>query len=428
MVDEKKRILLITYYWPPAGGAGVQRWLKMSKYLAQDFNLSVFCPETPNYPIVDNSLKMEIPPQTIQITQKIWEPYQIAEKFSPKNKNYKKGNLESRQTQSFFSKVSLWIRANLFIPDARMFWIAPSIEKIKKYIIDNHVDVIISTGPPHSTHMIAMGLKKEFPDIVWLADFRDPWTKIDYFHQLPFTFWAIKKHKKLERKVLKKADIVTTVSPSWARDLEILGAPKVYTVYNGYDESDFNFKPKKEFVSIPEITYIGSLNEDRNPSFLWEAFDFFIRQNPDKKFKLKFIGNISEKTKNEIQKLEKLSMNTIFMDYMPHKEVLEHTKNSSILLLLMNDTPNIDGIIPGKFFEYLATDNPILAIGKKETDLDLLLKKTESGEMINFADQRGVYEFLEKYLDRKKSPNPSKTNYTRAWAANEIKNLIEQFL
>ncbi|SZD73328.1 colanic acid biosynthesis glycosyltransferase WcaL [Candidatus Ornithobacterium hominis] len=425
----KPKLLLITYYWPPAGGAGVQRWLKMSRYLAKHFEISVFSPENADYPITDESLNQEIPENTLNLQNKIWEPYAWAEKLSPKSQNFKKGNLKSKEKKSLTANFLLWIRANYFIPDARMFWIPSSVKFLKKYLEKNTFDAVISTGPPHSTHLIALALKKTYPNLVWLADFRDPWTQIDYFEQLPFTSKSIKKHQKLENEVLKKADIVTSVSPSWAKGLENLGAEKVEVVYNGFDEEDFSIKfPKPLKNSLPEITYVGSLNNDRNPNFLWESLDDFLAKNPAQVFKLKFIGNIAEETKQKILSLKKLKEKTVFLDYMPHEQVIEHLHRATILLLLMNDTPNIQGIVPGKFFEYLAAERPILAIGKQQTDLDLILKQTQSGEMINFGDAMGVKCFLEKYLNSTIPFKPFKNNFTRASAAQRIQYLIEKSL
>lgn len=425
----KPKLLLITYYWPPAGGAGVQRWLKMSRYLAKHFEISVFSPENADYPITDESLNQEIPENTLNLQNKIWEPYAWAEKLSPKSQNFKKGNLKSKEKKSLTANFLLWIRANYFIPDARMFWIPSSVKFLKKYLEKNTFDAVISTGPPHSTHLIALALKKTYPNLVWLADFRDPWTQIDYFEQLPFTSKSIKKHQKLENEVLKKADIVTSVSPSWAKGLENLGAEKVEVVYNGFDEEDFSIKfPKPLKISLPEITYMGSLNNDRNPNFLWESLDDFLEKNPAQVFKLKFIGNIAEETKQKILSLKKLKEKTVFLDYMPHEQVIEHLHRATILLLLMNDTPNIQGIVPGKFFEYLAAERPILAIGKQQTDLDLILKQTQSGEMINFGDAKGVKYFLEKYLNSTIPFKPFKNNFTRASAAQRIQYLIEKSL
>lgn len=425
----KPKLLLITYYWPPAGGAGVQRWLKMSRYLAKHFEISVFSPENADYPITDESLNQEIPENTLNLQNKIWEPYAWAEKLSPKSQNFKKGNLKSKEKKSLTANFLLWIRANYFIPDARMFWIPSSVKFLKKYLEKNTFDAVISTGPPHSTHLIALALKKTYPNLVWLADFRDPWTQIDYFEQLPFTSKSIKKHQKLENEVLKKADIVTSVSPSWAKGLENLGAEKVEVVYNGFDEEDFSIKfPKPLKNSLPEITYVGSLNNDRNPNFLWEGLDDFLAKNPAQVFKLKFIGNIAEETKQKILSLKKLKEKTVFLDYMPHEQVIKHLHRATILLLLMNDTPNIQGIVPGKFFEYLAAERPILAIGKQQTDLDLILKQTQSGEMINFGDAMGVKCFLEKYLNSTIPFKPFKNNFTRASAAQRIQYLIEKSL
>ncbi len=196
-----KKVLIITYYWPPAGGSGVQRWLKFVKYF-RDFGIEpiVYTVENAKYPIIDNTLEKDIPENVEILKQPIWEPNNLFSVFG-KKKSESAGFLN--QNPSFFGKVLQYIRANYFIPDARKFWVIPSVTYLKKYLSEYKVDVVITTGPPHSTHLIGLRLK-ELTGIKWIADFRDPWTEIDYFHQLPLTKKSIRKHQALEENVLKK--------------------------------------------------------------------------------------------------------------------------------------------------------------------------------------------------------------------------------
>ena len=163
---ENKKILVITYYWPPAGGPGVQRWLKFVKYLPENgWQPTVFIPENPSYPLLDESLNAEVPKGLNLIKQKIWEPYQWAEKLNKSNKKFKAGQFDVAKNQSWKSKLSIWVRGNFFIPDARVFWVKPSTKYLKKYLTENHFDAVVTTGPPHSVHLIGLGLKKYFPKL-----------------------------------------------------------------------------------------------------------------------------------------------------------------------------------------------------------------------------------------------------------------------
>ena len=234
-MNQPKKILIITYYWPPSGGPGVQRWLKFVKYLPEfGWKPTVFIPENPSYPIVDESLSKEVSDELEIIKTKIWEPYQIAEFFGKDNKKFKAGQFDVGNNQSWKSKLSIWVRGNFFIPDARVFWVQPSAKFLKKYLKENHFDAFVTTGPPHSMHLIGLELKKEFPRIKWIADFRDPWTEISYYKHLKLTKSADQKHRNLEQQVFEKADITLATSFSDAENFRQKGA-NAFCITNGFD-------------------------------------------------------------------------------------------------------------------------------------------------------------------------------------------------
>ena len=232
-----KRVLIISYYWPPSGGAGVQRWLKFSKYL-RDFGWEpvIYTPENPEYPEIDESLFKDIPIGTEVIKRPIWEPYNAYRRFTGQKKEEKiqAGFLSVKKKNHILEIISVWIRGNLFIPDARVFWIKPSIRFLLKHLATHPVDAIVSTGPPHSMHLIGLGIRKKL-NIPWLADFRDPWTTIDFYHQLHLTRQADKKHHRLEKAVLSGADHVTIISWNCALDLNGILPRKYDVITNGFD-------------------------------------------------------------------------------------------------------------------------------------------------------------------------------------------------
>jgi len=378
-----KRALIITYYWPSAGGSGVQRWLKFVKYF-REFGVEpiVYTVENPNYPIIDESLSSDIPTNIEVLTQPIWEPNNVLSFFG-KNKNESAGFLNSNP--SFFGKILQYIRANYFVPDARIFWVKPSVNFLKKYLTENKIDVLITTGPPHSMHLIGLKLKQQL-GLKWIADFRDPWTEIDYFHQLPLSKNAVKKHHHLEQQVLKNADTVLVVGNTMKSKFKKFNK-NVVTVTNGFDGDleDSNIELDKKF----SWTHVGLMNADRNPTMLWQVLSEICKENAGFKydFQLKLIGKVDDSIRNNISKYN-LSKNVEYIDYVPHNKVIEFQKKSQMLLLVVNNVPSAKGIITGKIFEYLMAKRPIVAIAPKNGDLAEILYETKAGIVVDFEDSR----------------------------------------
>lgn len=389
------RVLIVSYYWPPAGGPGVQRWLKFVKYLPE-FGVEpiVYIPENPSYPIVDESLTREVNPNLKVIKTKIWEPYRLAEKINPTNKKYKSGQFDSLKEQSLLSKLSVFVRGNFFIPDARKFWIKPSIAYLNDYLKENPVDVLITTGPPHSLHLIGLGLKEKHHDLKWLADFRDPWTTISYHNSLQLTQKSKKKHLELERKVMETADLVLATGFTDATKYVDLGAKRVEVLTNGYEENDFERLQKQKSERF-KLVYSGGLEQARNPVMVWKALNELIKENQNfaEDFKLEFYGNLSSEVENSILEngLDK------YLDkkgYVSHKESIRGIINADLLLLTNFPNEQSKGILPGKIFEYMATENPILAIGPKSGDVQEILKDYEVGTYFEHIDFVGIKQYV----------------------------------
>lgn len=387
-----KKVLIITYYWPPSGGAGVQRWLKFVKYLrAFGWEPIVHTPENPEPPEFDESLLQDMPDGITVIRRPVWEPYSFYKWLTGQKKESRitHGFLKEESRTGLAEKLSVWIRGNFFIPDARCFWIKPSVRFLTKYFQNQTIDAIVSSGPPHSMHLIALGLKKKI-NIPWLADFRDPWTEIDFYNKLMLTRFADHRHKMLERKVLTTADRVLTIGNHLAGRLQRLGAPKVDVITNGFDEDDFRFLPvslEKEFT----ITYVGSVNRDRNPEILWQAIAEVCAENSDinSLLKLRFVGKTDHSLRESMVR-NGLEGRTKFIAYLPHSEALRLAASSAVLLLLINRTPNQDGIVTGKLFEYLATQRPVLCIGPTGGEVATILKKTKAGVVCDYEDKQCI--------------------------------------
>ena len=294
-----KKVLVITYYWPPGGGAGVQRWLKFAKYLRNfDWEPVIYTAKNGEMPVIDESLEKDIPKNIIILKTKIWEPYNIYKLFIGRKKNDKinASFLSENKKTTFSEKLSVWIRGNFFIPDARKLWIKPSISYLKKYLEQNKIDVIVSSGPPHSMHLIALGLKNEFPNIKWIADFRDPWTNIDFYDELKLSKSSDKKHKALELKVLENADMILCIGNEMNEDFKKIypkQSEKFKVITNGYDEEDiFNgtLEKDKKF----SIAHIGTLVKSRNPEVLWKVLKELTNENAvfKNELEIKLVGKV----------------------------------------------------------------------------------------------------------------------------------------
>lgn len=426
---DKKKVLIITYYWPPSGGGGVMRWLKMSKYLPEfGWQPIIYTPSNPDSSVYDYSLVDEVHKEIIEIKTPIWEPYHIYRKMTGKKENatFKAGYISEASGGNWKNKLSVFIRGNFLIPDPRRFWIKPSVKFLNRFLSENSIDLIVSTGPPHSMHLIALGLKKKL-NIPWIADFRDPWTDIDFYSKLRLTQWADKKHRRLESEVIKNADHVVTVSPSWQKDFEKKHNRKVELVNNGYDPEDFNFEAEAVFNDTFCISHFGAFNKDRNPSSLWVVLKELAHENPEfkKALRIQLIGQTDESITNEINQ-NGLMENLILSHYLPHREGIGLLRKSQVLLLPINDAPNLKGILPGKMYEYLALKRPILAVGPTDADYAKIICETNAGVSHNFDDIEGIKTSVRNFFslfqqNKLLMESGSYEKYSR-------KNLTEKFI
>ena len=390
-----KKVLIITYYWPPAGGPGVQRWLKFVKYLPE-FNIDpiVFIPENPNYPIIDKSLISEVSEETTIIRYPIREPYRFARLFSKKSsKTISKGVISEEKKQSFIEKMMLFVRGNFFIPDARVGWVKPSVTFLLDYIELENIETIVTTGPPHSLHLIGLRLKEKLGvKIKWLADFRDPWTTIGYHKQLKLTSVSKAKHKALETQVLNTADQILVTSFTTKKEFQELTNKTIEVITNGYDDEKFiESKIDSKFT----ISHIGSLLSKRNPEILWQVLRELIKHENgfSKDFQLNFVGFVSDHVLECIRKY-KLNTHTKNRGYVSHEKAIGYQKKSQILLLIEIDSEETKCIVPGKLFEYMNSNRPIISIGPNDSDVKKIIKETNTGQYFNYND----YESLKKTI------------------------------
>ena len=388
------KALIICYYWPPAGGPGVQRWLKFATYL-KDFDVEpiMYVPLNPEYPIVDEAILTEVPKGITILKKPISEPYKFAKVFSKKKTKSISSGIISEKKPSLIEKLMLYIRGNFFIPDARVGWVKPSVQFLKKYISENEIDVIVTSGPPHSLHLIGLKLKEAI-GIKWISDFRDPWTTIHYHKSLRLNGSAVKKHKDLESKVLNSADQIIVTSPSTKEEFKAITQKPITVITNGYEPH--NLKPVMDTSFT--LAHIGSLLSERNPIVLWNVLSEIASENEQFREDLKIVlsGVVSEEVRESISQVG-LSKNCILTGYVSHKKALQLQCNAQILVLLEIDSHATKAIIPGKLFEYMQAERPIIAIGPAGSDMFGILKETNTGTSFTSEDSQAIKNEIVTY-------------------------------
>ena len=403
-----KRVLIISYYWPPTGGSGVQRWVKFAKYLPlEGWQPVIYTPENPEQLAIDETLAAEIPAEAEVIKTRIVEPYEIYKNVLRKSGHSKEAvevNPVNAQNKSFLQKAAMWVRGNLFRPDPRCLWIGPSVRFLKKYLQEHPVDLIVSTGPPQSMHLIGRRLAKE-TGLPWIADFRDPWTKIFYFKHLSMTRATEKWHEKMEKKVLDEASVVVAVSPLVQQEFQQMTQTPVELITNGFDECDFADERNREAEGGPDrefcITHTGLFAADGNPTVLWDvlAEKCVLDEDFRKALKIKLIGKTDDSILTALREagLERVVED---MGYQPHAVAVDEQRKASLLILPLRKEPEYKAVLPGKLFEYLASWRPVLGIGQPDGAMSIILNTTKTGLVLDWEDKRSIARFIDLCWER----------------------------
>lgn len=405
-MPKANNVLIVTYYWPPSGNVGTYRWLHHANEFAKlGVNTTIFKPQNPFYETVDKQLNSQVHPCITVLEHPILEPNRLFAKLS---RSSTKQSMSKSTKRSLFQRLSLFVRANYFIPDARMLWIHPSVGFLQNQI--EQFDTIITTGPPHSCHLIGMQLKQKHPQIQWIADFRDPWLEIDYFNQLPINKKSLQKHISLEKKVLQTADAVTTVSPSWKSLLESKGAKQVFCFTNGYRKEDFA-EQKSHRNKTFTIRHMGTLSEDRNPKQLWSA----LRQS-NEQVSVECYGDVAHSIHEEVKNIKQVSIHK----QVHHQKAIELMQSADALLLCNSQLGANKGRIPAKLFEYLGAKKPIIYIGKKNNDAYDVLTQLNAGICYEYKDQITIKELLTMENRQRKTIDSQREIYERSTIAKRF--------
>jgi len=424
-------ILIITYYWPPAGGPGVQRVLKFAKYLPEfGCRPVVLTVVNGEYPATDESLMNEVPSSLSVYTTPSLEPFALYRNLTSKKSDaIPTFVLTESANQSLFQKVATFLRANIFIPDARIGWTPFAVRQGGKIIRDEKIDVIFSTGPPMSTHLIGRRLAKKM-HIPWVADFRDPWTDVFYYHSLKRTKCALALDKSLERSVLKNAHAVISVSPSIIHLFRAKAENSYHVIANGFDEHEFESVQPLPVDDKIHIIHAGHLAGNQNPVALWNALKNIVQKNPDfgQRLQVDFYGSVHSEVANSIQEFG-LEHFTVWHGYKSHQHVIAAYKSAHALFFVVPQCDTSKGILTSKLFDYLGANRPIVGIGATDGDAAAILRKTGAGIMFDYDETQALTKHLEHiFYDRKRQHKIQTEKYTRRALTARLADIVKELV
>ena len=387
-----KRVLVIAYYWPPSGGSGVQRWVKFSKYLpAEGWEPVVFAPLNADYPSLDPSFERELPENLEVLRGKIWEPYAAYRKLTGARSTQVTEISSGKKTWK--QRLSLWIRANLFVPDPRVGWVKPSVKTLRKYLTEHPVDAIVTTGPPHSVHLIGQKLHKA-TGIPWIPDFRDPWSRMYYLKYLPMTAGTWAKLRAQEQAVLDDCNTVLACTPLVQEEFQAQTKTPVACITNGFDEEDFT-GPAPEGDGRFNITHTGLFAADGNPFILWKVLKELAAEDPwfKESLRLRLVGKVDREVLDAMADAG-LQANVVALGPCDHATAVREQRSATLLLLPLRNDAQYRPILPGKLFEYLAARRPVLGIGQADGAMARVLHAAQAGVMAGWDDAAAMKAFI----------------------------------
>ena len=422
-----KRVLIITYYWPPSGGSGVQRWVKFAKYLpSEGWQPVIYTPDNPELTAVDKTLSAEIPPEAEIIRRPIFEPYGIYRKLMGKGASTDiKTMIEGSSSgdpasvtaaaaggdvtpirsgsKTWKQRLSLWIRGNVFVPDPRVGWVRPSVRFLKKYLKEHPVDAIVTTGPPHSMHLIGLRLSRA-TGLPWISDFRDPWTKMYYLKHLGLSKRTWRRLGKMEQRVLDGSSTVLAVTPLVQEDFQARTRTPVAMITNGYDREDFS-GPEPVPDGFFNIVHTGLFASDGNPLVFWKVLGSMVSDDPEfaDRLRLRLVGKVDREVFDAIAAAG-LREHVVSLGYLDHAGAVREQRGATLLILPLRNDPEYRPILPGKLFEYLAARRPILGIGQEDGAMARVLSETGAGITADWQNESAIRATLESAWNAFRQP------------------------
>ena len=427
------KILIISYYWPPSGGSGVQRWMYFAKYLGEfgiEPTIITVKENQASYSSVDESLVQEIEHIRTFKTSTL-EPIRLYSFLKSGNakKSIPQGNVGGKKP-GMIDKMARFIRANYFIPDARVGWNPYAFKKAKQLLQTEKFDFVITTGPPQSTHLVGLKLKKMMPNICWIADFRDPWTEVYYNELFKRTKSNEAKDQKMELDVLQESDMVLTVGPSMQKLLQSKienQKDKVKFIFNGFDETKIR-KAKVIANDIFTIAYIGTLSANYPYKSIVAAFNQIKETAENKKFQINLAGKIEADVLADFKALESESILINYHGIIAHNEALSLMKNADLLLLCLPVYEGSSIFVSGKLLEYVACNKPILGVFNPESDAGFLVENYTQGKVFLPENQLEIFNFIQDALNGNltmKTDLRSPSEFERKATAKELADLLK---
>lgn len=427
-----EKVLIISYYWPPSGGAGVQRWLKLSKYLALEgveVHIVTVNPEQASYMQLDASLCEDVHPLVQVHTTRSFEPINYYAKLIGKS-NVPTAGFSNKSSIGWKQKIVNSIRSHIFIPDPRRGWNRFAYKKAKEVINAHDIKYVITTSPPHSTQLVGLKLKRKMKDsIKWVADFRDPWTDIYYYNLLCHSFLSHYINKRFETKVIEQSDNIITVGERFKATLlsktKLITEDKIHVIPNGFDTNDFaKTQVNEPLDSVFTIAYTGTISEHYEPKVFFKALGKLINKHPDSGIQIKLVGVVSEKIKEFI--LSEIGSAAVFIPPVSHTEAIDYMLRSNALLLI---TQGEEGTIPGKTFEYLASRRRIICIGTG--DAAIAISNCAAGKSFDRSEENEIFHYLEEAFNDFQNKKPFVPNtevlnqYSREYQAKQVLSIIK---
>ncbi len=417
----------------------MQRWVKFAKYLPEDgWQPVIYTPLNPERLVVDEKLGGDVPPEAEVIRKRIFEPY-AAYRFLLGHRAAEGGgsdevNPVNAGRKTLLQRISMAVRGNFFIPDPRRGWVRPSVRFLRRYLRERPVDAIVSTGPPQSMHLIGLKLSRA-TGLPWVADFRDPWTKIFYFKHLSLSARARRRHEALEKSVLDGASAVVAVSPPVADDFRKMTASRVELITNGFDEADFEDSGEAGVgasvsASGPffNIVHTGLFASDGDPDVLWAVLAEKCGADPEfrSRLRIRLAGKTDAGVLGSIEAAG-LGENLVNLGYVSHPEAVAEQKGAALLMLPLRKEPEYKAVLPGKVFEYLAAGRPVLGIGQPDGAMAGLLRPCGAGIVADWDDRAAMAAFVDSCWAKFRTGEPlrgardvsrfSRRNLTKQYAA-----------
>lgn len=424
-----RKLLIFTYYWPPGSGPGVQRFVKFCKYLGElGWKPTVVTVRNGSYPSMDKSLEAEVPDDLKVFRTKTWEPFAVYNRLTGKKSNEAGvGFIGMKKQPSLFQRLALYIRANYFIPDARKGWNRFAIAQGRSLIKKEHFDAVITTGPPHSSHLIGFRLKKEF-NIPHFVDLRDPWTNVYYNRTFPRTNRTAHIDSELEEQVCKASDGLIVVSEGMKSEFQNY-QPNVRIIYNGYDEGDFSASHPVRNAKFT-VSYIGNFKANQNVDVLWRSFSEILKSNSDfrRDLEICITGNCDATVEEALADFN-LTEHTRIDEFVNHTEAVSRMISSDVLLFVIPNVRDNQLILTGKLFEYMASNRQMLSIGPVQGNAAKILSESDRGQMLDYEDETGIRKRIEQlYEDWVGTADPivlrTNSRVTRFSRKNQTEELV----